>query len=227
MKENQVNNSCSFLCSWSGGKDSYFAFYQSKLSGFKPVVLLNTLNEFGQRSRSHGIPKELVQEQARSVGLPIEFIETTWSDYEVNYIEKLRVLKEKYSFNNAVFGDIDIESHRVWEEKVSEAAGLKALLPIWQKDRRELVESIIDAGMQCLIVSCRKELADAIIGKIITRDLIKEFERLGIDVCGENGEYHTLVVDGPLHLQPTLISVGEVQFHNDYAFLSLNLEAKR
>lgn len=190
------------------------------------MVLLNTLNELGQRSRSHGIPKQLLQEQAQSVGLPIEFIQTTWTDYEVNYIAMLKALKAKYTFSHAVFGDIDIESHRVWEEKVSEAAGLKALLPIWQKNRRELVEDMIEAGMKCLIVSCRKELADSILGKIITKDLIKRFEELGIDVCGENGEYHTLVIDGPLQQFPSTVKFYGYSVHETYAFLNFQPESK-
>lgn len=221
MKVVNLNDSCSFLCSWSGGKDSYFAFYRALQQGLKPAVLLNTLNEFGERSRSHGIPRELLERQANSVGLPIEFIQTTWTDYEVKYIEKLRQLKAEYSFSHTVFGDIDIESHRAWEEKVSKAADVEAVLPIWQEDRRHLVESMIDAGMQCLIVSCKKELADSIIGKIIDRDLIKEFERLGIDVCGENGEYHTLVIDGPLQQFPLTVEFNKYSVHETYAFLNL------
>lgn len=226
MKDNLFQNSRSFLCSWSGGKDSYFAFYQAKLKGFKPVVLLNTLNEFGESSRSHGMPKQLLAEQALSVGLPIEFIQTTWADYEVNYIAMLKELRAKYAFNYAVFGDIDIASHRLWEEKVSDAAGIKALLPIWQKNRRELVEDMIEAGMKCLIVSCRKELADSILGKIISKDLIKRFQELGIDVCGENGEYHTMVIDGPLQQFPSTVKFNGYIVHESYAFLNFQPESK-
>ena len=226
MENRKVNISPLFLCSWSGGKDSYFAFYRALQQGLKPAVLLNTLNEFGERSRSHGIPKELLQQQAESVGLPIEFIQTTWANYEANYIEKLKELKAKYAFSHTVFGDIDIESHRAWEEKVSAAAGVKAVLPIWQENRRTLVEAMIDAGMQCLIVSCRKELADAIIGKIITRELLTEFEELGIDPCGENGEYHTFVVNGPLQQFPSTVRFSGYSVHNTYAFLNFLTEPK-
>lgn len=219
--KNQNLESCSFLCSWSGGKDSYFAFYMAKQQGLKSAVLLNTLNEFGDRSRSHGIPKKLLKEQAEMVGLPIEFIETTWASYEEKYIEKLIELKEKYAFTHTVFGDIDIESHRTWEEKVSGAARVEAVLPIWQNDRIYLVESMIDAGMKCLIVSCRAELADSIMGKIITKNLMKVFDDLGIDACGENGEYHTFVIDGPLHSQPNRVAIEGVETHNGYAFANL------
>lgn len=221
MKSNQ-QNSGSFLCSWSGGKDSYFAFYKAVQQGYKPKVLLNTLNEYGDKSRSHGIPRELLEQQAKAVGLPIEFIETTWEAYEERYIEKLKELREKYEFTHAVFGDIDIESHRAWEEKVANAANVKAVLPLWQGNRKELVEGMITAGIKTMIVSCRKELADSLLGEVIDGSLIKKFEELGIDACGENGEYHTFVIDGPLNGTTIAVDTGSVKTHNTYAFLDLH-----
>ncbi|MHA7099934.1 Dph6-related ATP pyrophosphatase [Roseivirga pacifica] len=221
MKSNQ-QNSGSFLCSWSGGKDSYFAFYRAVQQGYKPKVLLNTLNEYGDKSRSHGIPRELLEQQAKAVGLPIEFIETTWETYEERYIAKLKELREKYAFTHAVFGDIDIESHRAWEEKVANAANVKAVLPLWQGDRKELVEGMITAGIKTMIVSCRKELADSLLGEVIDGSLIKKFEELGIDACGENGEYHTFVLDGPLNGTTIAVDTGSVKTHNTYAFLDLH-----
>ncbi|WP_422355635.1 diphthine--ammonia ligase [Roseivirga pacifica] len=221
MKSNK-QNSGSFLCSWSGGKDSYFAFYRAVQQGYKPKVLLNTLNEYGDKSRSHGIPRELLVQQAKAVGLPIEFIETTWETYEERYIVKLKELREKYEFTHAVFGDIDIESHRAWEEKVANAANVKAVLPLWQGDRKELVERMITAGIKTIIVSCRKELADSLLGEVIDGSLIKKFEELGIDACGENGEYHTFVLDGPLNGTTIAVDTGSVKTHNTYAFLDLH-----
>lgn len=219
-----INNHKSrpFLCSWSGGKDSYFAFYKAKHLGFSPVVLLNTLNEFGDRSRSHGIPKELLKQQAQSIGLPIEFIETTWANYEESYIKKLINMRREYSFTHAVFGDIDMVSHRDWEEKVSAAAEIEASLPIWQKDRRQLVEAMIEIGMKCLIVSCQRQYGDEILGKIISEELIDVFENLGVDVCGENGEYHTLVIDGPLQQFALTPHFTGYTTHNNYAFLNFS-----
>ncbi|MCO6359558.1 diphthine--ammonia ligase [Roseivirga pacifica] len=221
MKSNQ-QNSGSFLCSWSGGKDSYFAFYRAVQQGYKPKVLLNTLNEYGDKSRSHGIPRGVLEQQAKAVGLPIEFIETTWETYEERYIAKLKELREKYAFTHAVFGDIDIESHRAWEEKVANAANVKAVLPLWQGDRKELVEGMITAGIKTMIVSCRKELADSLLGEVIDGSLIKKFEELGIDACGENGEYHTFVLDGPLNGTTIAVDTGSVKTHNTYAFLDLH-----
>lgn len=185
------------------------------------MVLLNNLNEEGQYSRSHRIPKSLLIQQANCLHLPIEFNVTTWQDYEKNFVAKLKSLKKEYGFEAAVYGDIDIESHRAWEEKVSTAAGLKAILPIWHKDRRKLVEEMIEIGMQCLIVSCQRPYANHLLGKVIDLELLKVFDDLGIDACGENGEYHSFVIDGPLHLRPTNVEFGEVLHHNNYSFLDL------
>lgn len=219
----KLNTCYPFLCSWSGGKDSYFAFCQAVQTGAVPRVLFNVMNEHGDRSRSHGIPREVLIEQAACLDLPIEFIESTWSEYEQRFIAKLKGLKAAYDFTHAVYGDIDIQSHRDWEEKVSTAAGLKAVLPLWQGDRLSLVHDMIDFDIRALIVSCRAEYADQILGKYIDNSLIAVFEELGIDACGENGEYHTLVVDGPAHKKPLKIKTGKSVTHGHYSFLELSL----
>ncbi|MCE7996347.1 MAG: diphthine--ammonia ligase [Roseivirga sp.] len=219
----ELNSYYPFLCSWSGGKDSYFAFYKAIQNGAIPKVLFNVMNEHGDRSRSHGIPREVLLEQASCLGLPIEFIESTWSEYEQRFIAKLKDLKAAYEFTHAVYGDIDIQSHRDWEEKVSTAADLTAVLPLWQGDRLNLVHDMIDCGIRALIVSCRAEYADQILGKYIDKNLISVFEQLGIDACGENGEYHTLVADGPAHKRPLIIDRGKQVTHGHYSFLELTL----
>lgn len=223
MNKPEDCNNGSFLCSWSGGKDSYYAFYKALQSHLKPQVLLNVLNEHGNRSRSHGIPKIILQAQAECLDLPIHFIESSWSEYEDRFIAKLKVLKSDYNCSHAVYGDIDIETHRAWEEKVSEAASLVASLPLWQQNRVSLVNEMIDLGIKPVIVSCRTELAGQILGKPIDKYLLKIFEELGIDACGENGEYHTLVVDGPLHKRPLEVELGNQVRHKDYAFIELSL----
>ena len=186
-------------------------------------MLLNVLNEYGDRSRSHGIPPEVLKAQAECLDQPIEFIESSWKDYEVNFIKKLKGLKQTYACTHAVYGDIDIESHRAWEEKVSEAAGLEPLLPIWQGDRLELVKQMLDAGIKAMIVSCQKPLAEHLLGSVISPDLLGVFDELGIDACGENGEYHTLVIDGPMHQRPLQVLAGGRHEHGNYSFLELSL----
>lgn len=192
-------------------------------AGLKPKVLLNVMNEHGDRSRSHGIPREVLMAQAACLGVDIAFIESTWTEYETHFVQKLRQLKAEYKITHAVYGDIDIQSHRDWEEKVSKAAELEPLLPIWQEGRLDLVKEMIASGIKALIVSCQKPLADHILGKVITAEMLPIFEELDIDACGENGEYHSLVLDGPLHHMPLEITMRQRQDHGHYSFLNLDL----
>jgi len=214
----------SFLCSWSGGKDSCYAMHMALDKGYKPSVLLNVLNEFGDRSRSHGIPKDILETQADSMKLPIHFFESTWNDYEKLYIKNLKSLTNMYNLKSAVFGDIDIQSHREWEEKVSMAAGLKAILPIWQQSRKQLVLDMIDYGIEAIIVSCNKTLGPDFLGRTIDQELIKDLEALDVDACGENGEYHTLVTNAPLFSQRLNVQVIGKETSSNYNFASLRID---
>ncbi|MHA7059754.1 Dph6-related ATP pyrophosphatase [Aquimarina sp. M1] len=213
----------SFLCSWSGGKDSCYAMYMATEKGYIPSVLLNVLNEYGDRSRSHGIPKAILKAQGNSLGVPIHFFESTWDNYEQLYIENLKSLTTTYNLKSAVFGDIDIQTHRDWEEKVSMAAGLKAMLPIWQHRRKQLVLDMIDYGIEAIIVSCNQTLGSDFLGRIIDQELIKDLETLGVDVCGENGEYHTLVVNAPLFAHRLNVEVIGTEISSNYNFARLAL----
>jgi diphthine-ammonia ligase len=122
-----MNRTC--LCSWSGGKDSCFALMQAIQSGYTATVLLNVLNEAGKISRSHGIPSAILQMQADAAGLPIQLISSSWEEYEMHFTNALETLQQKFNLTHAVFGDIDLQAHRDWEEKVCTNAGLTAVLP--------------------------------------------------------------------------------------------------
>lgn len=213
----------SFLCSWSGGKDSCYALHLAVEKKRIPKVLLNVLNEYGDRSRSHGIPKEILKAQANTLDLPIHFFESTWNDYEELYIQNLRSLTETYDIGTSVFGDIDIESHRAWEEKVSNAAGLRAFLPLWQQPRRQLVFDMIDYGIEAIIVSCNQALGPDFLGRVIDKTLIMELEALDIDACGENGEYHTLVTNAPLFKKRLKVRVVNQEKSSNYNFATIEL----
>lgn len=220
MKELQAKNS---LCSWSGGKDSCYALMLAIQQGYTPKVLLNVLNEAGKISRSHGIPASILQAQAHAANLPLHLISSSWNEYEQHFTEALSILKEKYLFTHAIFGDIDLQAHRDWEEKVCSNAGLTAVLPLWQQNRKQLVLQMLDAGIETIIVSCNEKMGERFIGSRITPGLINELEAMGIDACGENGEYHTLVLDCPLFTKSINVSVKEKLLHQQYWFAGLEL----
>lgn len=208
-----------FMTSWSGGKDSCYAMMKAVESGLKPQVLLNMMNENGKVSRSHGLPLCILQEQAAQMNLPVVAIAATWNDYEEKFISALQKLKKEYNLEAAVFGDIDLQAHRDWEEKVCEAAGLKALLPLWKQNRVQLVKEMIDQGIQTMIVSCNTQMGEEYLGKIMTLQLAEELESKGIDSCGENGEFHTMVINCPLFSQAITLPAFTNKTYNDYCFM--------
>jgi uncharacterized protein (TIGR00290 family) len=185
-------------CSWSGGKDSCFALMQAVKQGYTPKVVLTMLNENGKISRSHGISLELLQQQASALGLPMVTISSSWNNYEENFINTLKEIKQKYNIDAMVFGDIDIDRHRLWEEKVCEAANISALLPLWQRLRKDLALEIIESRIESIVVSCNTELGEDFLGKSYSKALLDELESTTIDQCGENGEFHSLVYNCPL-----------------------------
>lgn len=207
------------LSSWSGGKDSCYALMKAVEQGLQPTVLLNMMNENGKVSRSHGIPLSILQQQAKQMQVPLVAIPATWSEYEKNYISTLLDIKEKYQIEGVVFGDIDLEPHRAWEEKVCNAANLKAFLPLWQQDRVDLVFQMIDAGIETMIVSCNLEMGESYLGQIVTKELALELQENGIDPCGENGEYHTLVVNCPLFKEQIQLPNYTKKTYDKYCFL--------
>lgn len=208
-----------FVTSWSGGKDSCYAMMQAVKQGLKPKVLLNMMNENGKISRSHGLPLSILHQQAQKMQLPIETVPATWGDYEEKFIGVLKKLKANFELDAAVFGDIDLQPHRDWEEKVCKAADLEAILPLWQQDRIVLVNEMIEKGIETMIVSCNTMMGESYLGKILTKELALELAAKGIDPCGENGEFHTMVIYCPLFSDKITLPTFKTVEHNDYCFV--------
>jgi diphthine-ammonia ligase len=212
--------SISIACSWSGGKDSCYALIKSIEQGNQLKVLVNMMNENGKISRSHGLPLNVLQQQAEKMNVPIVAIPTSWDDYRKHFVGALQRVKAQHGIEAMVFGDIDLQPHRDWEEMVCDEAGLKAVLPLWQQDRRKLVNEMIAHGIEAMIVSCNVQMGEGFLGRSITYKLVEELERLGIDACGENGEFHTVVVNCPLFRSPIELPLYEKVLHDNYWFLT-------
>ena len=206
-------------CSWSGGKDSCFAMMQAIGQGCIPSVLINMMNENGKISRSHGLPESILQQQAAAMNIPLMAAATTWNDYEKNFVSILTNARNEHTITAMVFGDIDLQAHRDWEEMVCAKAGLEARLPLWQQDRKTLVFQMLEAGIESMIVSCNTVLGEAFLGQYLTPELIIQLEEKGVDVCGENGEFHTVVVNCPLFAQAVKLPPFTKVLHDNYWFL--------
>lgn len=206
-------------CSWSGGKDSCYALMLAKAMGYTPVALLNIMNENGKVSRSHGLSLEILTQQAKEINLPLITIPSTWENYETNFINTLKQIKTGYDIEGMVFGDIDIERHREWEEKVCKAADIEAILPLWQRERNDLAMEMIANGVESIIVSCNTHLGEKFLGELYDVDLISRLEKCEVDTCGENGEFHTAVLKCPLFKNKIHIPEHTKETHLDYCFM--------
>ncbi|ULQ56734.1 diphthine--ammonia ligase [Flavihumibacter rivuli] len=206
-------------CSWSGGKDSCFALMKAMEAGYEPVVLVNMMNETGQRSRSHGLPQTILSRQAAALGIPLITRNASWADYQALFVDALKEAKESFGAEKVVFGDIDLQEHRDWEEMVCAAAGLNAMLPLWQKDRLLLVRQMLAGGIQTIIVSCNEQMGSPYLGKVLDLALVEELAAQGVDPCGENGEFHTMVIDTPIFKNRIGFSAGAPVAHGNYWFL--------
>ncbi|HET8901771.1 MAG TPA: diphthine--ammonia ligase [Holophagaceae bacterium] len=211
-----------FLASWSGGKDSCLAFYLAAQVG-EPAALLTMFGDDGARSRSHGLRPELLQAQADALGLPLHTGHAGWDTYEAVFLNELAKLRGA-GVATAVFGDIDLEPHREWEEKVCGATGIACCLPLWKDTRRALLDQFLGLGYRAIIVAAKEGRLDpALLGRELDEAAIAEIEAQGCDACGEEGEYHTMVVDGPLFNAPIRVQPGERSLHSGYWFLDLAL----
>jgi len=210
-------------CSWSGGKDSCLALHRTLAAGGEPACLVTMFTEDGQRSRSHGLAREVLEAQAAAIGVPLLSAAATWDNYEVAFVELLRSAKARGA-TTAVFGDIDIPRHREWEENVCCQAGLAAALPLWQQERMALLEEWWDTGFAARIVVAREGLVDRrYLGRVLDRPTAEELAATGIDPCGENGEFHTVVTGGPLFRRPLELKLGDQVLRSDCWFQDLAL----
>ena len=213
-----------FIASYSGGKDSTLALYAALQTG-EALGLIIMLEEQGLRSRSHAMPLDIIYAQAQSIGLPIFTASANWQDYEAEFL-KLLGKAQDMGAQTLVTGDLDLPEHSCWHEKVAMQAGLELYMPLWQRPHLEVVQEFIKHGFRTIVTTVNLTLgmtADDL-GQTLSLDYIQALQRRGIDPCGEGGEFHTTVLDGPLFKNPIAVRQGEILYHGDYAFLTLELE---
>lgn len=196
--------------SYSGGKDGALALYRAIQLGHTPRVMLTTYNESAGRSWFHGVPAELLQEVAQAAGMELLLIRCGFGDdYAQDFIAALEKLRAR-GIEACVFGDIDIQGHFDWSDGVCRSAGLRSLFPLWQQSRRSLVYESIESGFRALITNVdTSRMSVDFLGKTLSRELADQIASEGADICGENGEYHTFVYDGPIFSHPIAYRLGE------------------
>jgi uncharacterized protein (TIGR00290 family) len=181
------------------------------------------LTESSQRSHSHGLAKEVILAQAASLRVPVIFRSASWNDYESSFINGL---EELHSSGTAlgVFGDIDMDHHLAWVQRVCAVADVTPFEPLWKSPRRPLLDEFISAGFRATIVSLKAELLSPdLLGRTLDAALVEELAALGVDPSGEKGEYHTVVTDGPLFSTPLRLQPGQKLLRDGYWFLDLSI----
>jgi diphthine-ammonia ligase len=194
------------VCSSSGGKDSLLAMWHAQRGGMRLRTVLTMFDETGERSRSHGVTRDLMQRQANALGLELLAPSASWAGYEGVFTAALRELRAT-GHDTAVFGDIDLAPHREWEERVCAAAGLTPSLPLWHRNRDELAREVLAVGFRSVVVCVdSRHLGDEFCGREYDATFVADLPR-GVDACGENGEFHTFVYDGPMFREPVPVRV--------------------
>lgn len=201
---------------WSGGKDSALALYQAQKNGKYSVErLLTNINGKTRRVSMHGVREELLEQQAESIGLPLQKIilpeEPSMPEYEQQMKENLLALK-KENFTHAIFGDIFLEDLKTYREQQLALLGLTAVFPIWKRDSVDLIHEFLDLGFKTIVVCIKAGLLPKeFVGRIIDKDFLKDLPK-NVDACGENGEFHSFVFEGPVFSKSVNFIKGEIVY---------------
>jgi diphthine-ammonia ligase len=190
--------------SWSGGKDCCSALYRVR-DDYEIAAAVTMFDEAGARSRSHGLRPALLAAQVERLGLKHVTSRCSWDTYTDAFAAALEQLPA-IGVTHVIFGDIMFDEHRAWTERLCAGAGLTAVQPIWGESTEHLLLEFLRTGGEALIVTARAEYLPASwLGRQLTDDMLSELAALGVDPCGERGEYHTLVTNTPLFSRPLAV----------------------
>lgn len=188
------------IASWSGGKDSSFAYYKALQEGHEVKHLLNFISKEYRRCCFHGTEAKLLKLQAELVGIPLVQREVSpdMQNYEREFKDAVCELQAE-GVKGMVFGDVYLLDHRNWVERVCGDLNIEPIQPLWNIPTSEIIEEFINCGFRAIVVSCQADLfGKEFVGRYIDRDFVEELKKKNVCLCGENGEFHTLVVDGPI-----------------------------
>lgn len=213
------------LVSWSSGKDSAWTLHVLRQSGeYEIVGLLTTINSTFDRVAMHGVRRELVEAQAEAAGLPLWKVPLPGpcSNHEYETAMSAACTKAINSGVEAVaFGDLFLEDVRRYREERVGGLGLTPLFPLWKHDTRQLILDMWAGGLRSRIVCLDpKKLSASFAGRDVNQELVEDFPS-GIDPCGENGEFHTFVYDGPMFKHPIPVQSGEAVTRDGFVFIDL------
>lgn len=215
------------LLSWSSGKDSVWALQTLLADSDTEVVgLLTTINETHERVAMHATRVAVLEAQAAAVGLPLEILPLPWpcpnEVYELRLLEAVARARRR-GVTHLAFGDLRVDEIRSYRARQLTGTGVEPLFPIWGQGDADLGERMLDAGLEA-IVTCidPSKLPRHLIGRKFDRDFLAELPE-GVDPCGENGEYHTVVTAAPCFASPLSVVVGETVEREGFVFADVVL----
>lgn len=198
---------------WSGGKDSSLALHRLlQDKQYNIQYLLTSVNSTHDRISMHGVRRSLLQAQSEAIGIPLQTIELpempSMDAYENNMLQKIDALKNE-GLTHSIFGDIFLEDLRKYREEKLQQTGIECVFPLWKIDTKDLMNEFLDAGFKAIIVCVNEQYLDkSFCGRIIDHSFVRDLPA-NVDVCGENGEYHSFVFDGPIFRHPVAFDKGE------------------
>jgi diphthine-ammonia ligase len=201
------------VLSWSGGKDCCMALDSLIMQGYEVVSLVTTVPKEIGRTFGHGERTEMIKLQGEALSIPVYFIECTYETYTTEFVNAVQILKKQYGITGIAYGDLYLQEHRDWGEKVALAAGVEGLYPLWTKKENALMllENFVQSHYQAIVVRVREDVLDETwLGRMIDESFIREVKQMDICPMGESGEYHTFVFDGPLFSKRIHLDSGEI-----------------
>jgi len=216
--------------SWSSGKDSAWALERLRQTpGIEVLGLVTTVNRTHGRVAMHAVREQLLELQAAAVGLPLEVIDLPWPCPDGTYEELMASFVERATGAGAThmaFGDLFLEDIRKYREERLAGTGLEPLFPLWGIDTsalaRDMTRPLAEGGLETWLTCVDPAQVPAeLAGRRYDRELVAELEALGADPCGENGEFHSFVVDGPGFAHRIDVQLGEVVTRDSFVFADL------
>lgn len=211
--------------SWSSGKDSAWALYEVLQRGeFEVTALLTTVNTTHERVAMHAVRTVLLQAQAEAVGLPLVQVDLPWpcpnGVYEQRMGEAVQRARSE-GVTHMIFGDLFLEDIRAYREERLAGTGICPVFPLWQRPTRKLAEQMVQGGLRARLTSVDpKQLSPDFVGRHFDAAFLEELPE-GVDPCGENGEFHTFVDDGPMYRHPISVERGERLERDGFWFADL------
>ena len=213
------------LVSWSGGKDSCMALRELQSDpGLRVEALLTTITQDYDRVSMHGVRRTLLERQADSLGISLHQIPISKSatnvEYETRMAQALAIYRKRGT-NRVAFGDLFLEEIRAYRERLLTGQGMHGLYPVWGRDTLALIQEFIRQGFKTVVVCVDpKQLDPSFLGRVIDEDFLSRLPA-GVDPCGENGEFHTFVFDGPIFRYPIKLELGEKVCRDSFWFCDL------